>query len=387
MNGNTSIYDVIEATAKAGGGGERGSGLPAPAAAAADGEAESVAKSPCGITGDKLTNVVLRLDWFNGTFSAEKRDEIEAYVTTFLGPFQIQPGGKNTYQEHKRSSSNAVLAWTEGRKEAWLSLNGDSCDLIPVERKREFLRKLQGLGVKGTRIDLAADFPRETLSLSKIHAAAKRANVRGFRRYDPRQPVRDMVKGLLEGDQASFGRRGGNGSGKYVRFYDKKLESDGLIDAIRFECEFSDERAKLIFEDLCEADSDETMRRVMARRLGGAIDFVDRAGSHDHRSRQPRLSWWQRVIDLLGEAPIRITRSKTTLQKAAEWHKRQYRKTIAKVKRVAEEAGMKGRELVQAIVAAMLLDGERDLQDEAWEPGPGDELDFAVLLSSKPVFC
>jgi DNA relaxase NicK len=312
---------------------------------------------------------------------------VEAHVSKLLGPFQIQPGGMNTYQEHKRSSSKAVLAWTDGRKEAWLSLNGDSCDLVPVEQKREFLRTLKGLGVKATRIDLAADFPRETLSLSKVHAAAKRGNVRHFRRYDPRRPVRDMVKGLLEGNQASFGRRGGNGSGKYVRFYDKKLESDGLIDAIRFECEFSAEGANLIFDDLCEADTDDAMCGIIARRLGGAIDFVDRAGSHGHRARQDRLSWWQRIIDLLGEAPIRITRSKTTLQKAAEWHKKQYRKTIAKVKRVAEEAGMKGRAVVQAIVAAMLFDGERDLDDEAWLPGPGDDLDFAALLRPKPVFC
>ena len=75
----------------------------------------------------------------------------------------------------------------------------------------QLVKALDALGVKCTRLDLAADFSKQALNLDDVATAAARAEVCGFRRYTPHAPVRDMRTGEREGTMHAFGRRGGDG--------------------------------------------------------------------------------------------------------------------------------------------------------------------------------
>ena len=115
--------------------------------------------------------------------------------------------------------------------------------LLADATKLQLMHDLEALGVKCTRIDLAADdFTRKRLVMDVIHQAATAGHVVGFRCYDPRRPLKNMQTGQLAGDTAYFGKRGNHGSGRYVRFYDKGLESNGEVDSIRYEVELSGQR-------------------------------------------------------------------------------------------------------------------------------------------------
>jgi DNA relaxase NicK len=126
----------------------------------------------------------------------------------------------------------------EGRAEAFLDLNGDTLDSIDAGRQLSWCASCRQLGGKATRCDVAlSTMSCRVASMDDIRAAADRGNYAGFLKHMPlREQMRD---GTITGDSVTFGARGKDGSGKYMRIYDKALESGGVVDAIRYECVFS----------------------------------------------------------------------------------------------------------------------------------------------------
>ena len=201
-----------------------------------------------------------------------------------------------------------------------------------------------------------------------------RGNVIGFKRYDPRKPVRNVVTGELEGNTAYFGRRGSDGSGKYVRFYDKSLESGGKINSIRFEVELSGVRSAQAFQVLASSFTTERLREKIANILGDAIDFRDRQ-QHVHIVRMDRLGWWSRAVELLGRAVMVVRRVVPPLQSAMQHFDRCWTRTLAKFCEVVEDDGHDGE--------SVILDLIRRARRKAakWRPGARDMgIDLAALL-------
>jgi hypothetical protein len=362
LSGREYVEGVAEVIAAAVGSPAR----PAPTAAASpQGMVWLESKSPSGTTGDKLTTGVIKLrhDWLNVTAPLANRQQLQELVESYLGAGTPRDRGANTYGQSVAWESGALLAWSEGRPECWLSLNGDSCDLILPELKLELFHSLARLGCRCTRIDVAIDVPRELLSMELVHAAAAADQVVGYQRYEPRRAIRDMRTGQLDEDQARFGRRGRDGSGRFTRVYDKGLESDGEIDAVRVEVEYSAELAPQVFElMICGAETQVELEKNFGRLVTGGIDFADKTGAHGHRPRFRRLDWWERIVELVGTARVVVERVKPTLESSIEWLKKSTPLILARLVRAVDLAGMAGERVLTELVHQLLEKGQERLE-------------------------
>jgi hypothetical protein len=289
--------------------------------------------------GEEKLGLTVKLDWLNTTHPTSKRDEVAKLVSAFLGEPEHQPWGKHTYREHLAWETKAALYWTDDRGECLLSLNGDSLDFIPVEKQRQFLADLAGLGAKGTKIDIALDDYQRRISITQIETAYQARQVCGYKLGQRQNPTRwkgDQLQPI--GDSFDLGRRGGNGSGKSLKVYDKALESKGEIDAIRWELKLSGERATLVFECICGCSSDEKLVKKLTSYVGGCVDFLDDP-NETHRDRRPRLAWWQSLLDALGAARHVVNRVVPPLQKTLLYVRDTFAKKLALARIVIEGLG------------------------------------------------
>ena len=355
------------------------SGGPGPALAAAI--------PPVGITGGKVTSPPpgdvkwsIKVDWLTLVFPIEQREAAELLVNTHLGHGEELERGMNTYRRQLRWESGAYLAWSDDRPEFMLSINGDSCDLIPPAELLPFMRTaVEALGAWATRIDLAFDdYSRELLQLQVIHEAADRGDFCGFKVHNAHQEK--LRTGELLGDAHYFGRRGKEGSGRQVVFYDKALESQGEINSVRMECRFAKEAAELVVQALASSFSVDTFNEKIRNAIGGAIDFRDRQGVHRHKDRMVRFDWWQRVLDVLGRAAIVVHHTPPPLQRSMEYFRDTWAGNLALVFELAESQGIDGDAYISSLVKLMVDQGKRKL-DFGWRPGARAlGLDFVSLL-------
>lgn len=330
----------------------------------------------------------IHLDGFRGTFPAECRPLVLALLAPRLGePEPVVGSGFYTralaWASGARLFTDPTQANMGGRE--LLSLGGEAMQAFDVDGQLQLLADLHALGFKGTRVDPAADDHQRIASMDDVHEAGRAGHYCGLRLYDPRRP--QTQAGELKGDTAYFGRRGGDGSGKYLRIYDKKLESDGAIDAIRYEVELSGERAAEAFRWLAACKSAEAFRLVLGGLIGGAIDFRerDRASSDRHVDRVPRLTWWEKLLELLTSAPIAIARTKTTLQRRVEWAVKSVGRILVEAAAVVEAQGMAGWELLTDALKRQAGKARQSVIDAAALVG-GLDVDSLFGRSARPAW-
>jgi hypothetical protein len=102
-----------------------------------------------------------------------------------------------------------------------------------------------------------------------------------------------------------------------MRCYDKDLESKGAIDSIRWEAEFSKERANAVFFKIALSLSLQEFVTNIAAFIGGVMDFIERKGKNLDRAE--RLAFWDHILEILGSAAIRNPRPVKTVEKAVGW--------------------------------------------------------------------
>ena len=272
----------------------------------------------------------LKLDWLSVTFPFSRMEAVVGVVSKWLGPPSPRSGGLHSYREGLGWPSSAACCWSPGRPEAFLSLNGDSLDLVPACLQHELLNALAALDARGTRVDCALTDVDRIASMSQVHAAAESDNFTGFLITDSHRPKK---RGVLIGDSRTFGRRGKEGGGAYYIVYDKLLESrakgEPEIDAIRYEVRFDGKKARAAFATLCGAADAESLAGVVGSLVGGAIDFLHR-GEETHLDRMERVAWWTALVERLGALRLRVDRFVPSLPKTLFHLGRQWLGTIAR---------------------------------------------------------
>lgn len=190
-----------------------------------------------------------------------------------------------------------------------------------------FLRSLRKLAdCHCTRFDLAIDDYDKSVSYHQVFNAITRGHYARVKRKP------HAIWNFGGGFTVSLGSRS---SDKYVRFYDKAAETDGEIDAYRWEIEYHGELADYIFQFYCSMPEDPSEFSAYAPQLSGilsrAIEFVDKSKG-DRLSRWPRLSWWKDFCSRLGEAiHFRVCRPKPSLERKIRWIDRQVIKSLAMI--------------------------------------------------------
>jgi len=185
-----------------------------------------------------------------------------------------------------------------------------------------------------SRYDIAFDDYDKIISPSLVAEQAKLGNVTGYRKFEHRTGKCNIGKpDTSAGETCTFGSRGRNGSGKYLRFYDKEKESNGEIPAYRMELEMSKDIARQGFDLVCKSDNINTMVRWLGELLFGSIDFVDRQLNPTEKNidRLSRLHWWQKIIAEYGQYKLRNTRKIKTIETAIDWVNTSVAPTLAMI--------------------------------------------------------
>lgn len=189
-----------------------------------------------------------------------------------------------------------------------------SCRLLA---EHDILKRFLGIrSARVTRLDLACDIRGEFAQrfMEGVLDAVQRELFYGCRQHKTTKSTKYGVSATT----VYLGARGKDGSGRYVRIYDKAgeqlqkrllPEDQQGIPWVRFEIELSNTVANSAAHFL---------------RAGRGIDFsawLDfRLREDPNRQRNPRLTWWQEFLSKLPEGePVVVERKSSTLEGRLNW--------------------------------------------------------------------
>ena len=214
-----------------------------------------------------------------------------------------------------KSARSAHIAWNDipnqpDRKDVWLSLPSkflQGCDKTYLLLR--FMRQLQSLRFRPTRLDLYLDDFTKSLSFIQIEAAYDSNLHHGF---DDLWEYRKKKKAIHAGRTLYLGSPKAD---KMVRIYEKFLESFGEIDSIRLEAQLKDNYCTDAWFHLIRSTED-TLSQTAVNIAINCIDFYQ-----GDRKDKIREVWWQNIHDLVCASHIKITcgRLKNSIERSMEW--------------------------------------------------------------------
>lgn len=262
-----------------------------------------------------------------------------------------------------------VLVMRDSAKKArqmiCVDIPGCACDRINVGR---MIRGCVEAGGWTTRVDVALDFFFDGSGpdlMQVVRESVTRGELVGFKTV---RRIEEERSNRVIGRTMYFGKRGSDGSGRFVRLYDKGLEQSGGEDEagrfIRLEVEFGQAVAKKVGALLAETVIDaETLVGLVAssicfrERVDGEDDEDDEDGGgllkdgrvdpkrpDGHLDRRPIVDWWQKLIGRAERPRITAERSRPRWDSFAMWIHQQVGPTL---KGVAAAVGCSPAELVQ----------------------------------------
>ncbi|HBG78954.1 MAG TPA: hypothetical protein DDW84_08990 [Phycisphaerales bacterium] len=297
---------------------------------------------------DSQKTVTVGIHWLRASFDKSCYNSLLEFTSLFFGEYDEQKFGLWRYDRS--------INWPVG-----VSLNYQSSDERDEITKGKVTLEVQGKALDGLsfsdieilldglrifepqvgRLDLYFDdvhrvispamLHRKVVRLSKDGKRVLKADFSGFRKCSRKDDM-DATKGR-EFDTVTFGKRGSKGNGKFLRVYDKELESDGANNAIRWELELSGDKSNAVYKALCCNSGDvEKMAKVISSTIGGCIDFVHRTGDKNI-GRLERYEFWDYILFLLGAAKIENKPVKKSIEKSKEWIERQVTKSLTAIKK------------------------------------------------------
>jgi|GEM_PF-6482248 len=273
----------------------------------------------------------LGIDWLSGSFPSEYVDAVSLLLVRHFGTAEILDYGfygyDKSYVYHPFEArlfydSSDVRAIQRHNNRAVIQLPGSALSSISSHDLRDLIADLVlNYSFRCTRIDICFDDFDRVITPRQLAAVCEADNFTGYRVWEHKAPRKRG--GVWLGDSVNFGLRGQSGSGKYLRVYDKDLQSDGEINSVRWEVEFSKEKALLVCSRLAFSESYDGWCALLGSLLGGSIDFVDRADKAEKNlPRLSRLDFWERIVNALGSFRIRSERPVKTVEGVDAWVKR-----------------------------------------------------------------
>ncbi len=282
--------------------------------------------------------------WLRGSFPKQFMDDILALLQDYFGEPNPQNKGRWYYKKSYLFANNVTIQYYDEMedKEYAAMMNGRFTVDIPGRALDELkpddiifiVNRLKHFGFSCTRVDIFFDDAERIITPRELQPLADLNHMTGFLRG---RIERDTGHYADNEDMMTFGRRGNIGSGSYLRVYDKTAESDGVIDAIRWELELSNKKAKKFFSRISAGYGDILIFETHIREvIGGCIDFRDKSVGDKNLGRCPRYSFWERILSMLGAAKITIERVKTAVDRAKKWI---FRQTIGSLQMCHEVFG------------------------------------------------
>jgi len=273
------------------------------------------------------------LHWLRISIVRQYLSKVRAYLDFYFGESSQDGFGLWSYDTRYYWPNGASLNYDCAPSRAdsvhngkfTVEIPGQALDVIDQTDLHLFLLSLRQFNPTCTRMDVFFDDYDRTIKPADLHDIVKDHDYSGFRKTQIRQ---GYDSGRLIHDEIDFGKRGRNGSGQYLRIYDKLLESDGEKNCIRFEVEFTKERSHKVFEKLSQVTSVDAFATLCGSLVGGSVKFIHRNGDKNI-SRLSVYDFWQEILDLLGSVVIRIPTKQTDIQGKYKYIYRQVSPTLA----------------------------------------------------------
>jgi len=271
--------------------------------------------------------------WLRISFPSKYLSQVRSYCSLYFGDSFQDGYGLWSYDTRYSWSDGASLNYDSDPDrcalvhagKATLDVPGKALDTIAQDRLHFFLIGLRHFAPSCTRCDVFFDDYRRLINPCDLHDIIKRSDYSGFRKAQMKQR---FERGRLIHDEADFGTRGDNGSGKYLRVYDKTLESNGQKDCVRWEVEFSKERAHIVFDKLSSVKTIDAFATLCGSLIAGAINFVHR--THDKNIRRLDVyDFWQQIKKTLGVLIVRLEIKHSNITGMHNWVFRQVSPTMA----------------------------------------------------------
>ncbi|MEM9347616.1 MAG: replication initiation factor domain-containing protein [Planctomycetota bacterium] len=281
-----------------------------------------------------------------------------------FGPWTVKKG-KHNYAERREFNNGASIWYTpvaaEGNKGLAVDLPGGALGEMLWADVLDLLLTLTN-GLRCSRIDLALDYRGDNVPLIDLsRQAASSGELCRCRRWKPNDDFSGVERIRHEND---FGRRGSNGSGKYMRWYDKGLETGEALEGrwVRLEAELSGKVAAAVSPDIMQAD--DPLEKLMGIALG-CVDFRENTGDA-HIERRQRLDWWEQVLSGVEVVRVAAPRKQKTLESYCGWIRRC---VVNGIKDMAELAGTTVQDVFEDLTAGgpLPLRKPPELNPVAWE--------------------
>lgn len=175
-------------------------------------------------------------------------------------------------------------------------------------------RSLLMHGFRATRCDIAVDFFATPNLIRTIVDSCKAGQLCRARVYTPQEQVSINTRNAYG---CNIGRRGKHGSGRYLRVYDKGLETGTKPEGqwVRWEAELSSDPANEALKAITTADN---TKAVALSHCFGVCDFRENNGER-HLERRPRCKWFQDILDDIEPARTTEKREQSTLHTFKRW--------------------------------------------------------------------
>lgn len=289
---------------------EGAAGAASPAAAVADPCPPAVSRGAKPQNPDQNPNTTLAPDWLRLTGPGALADHLADVLLGHFGAVSEVQRGFHFYADQRTFKGGAkLLSGHSTGDSCMVELSGDVCELLGPDLVLKIAAELVALGMKATRLDLCCDYRASSSAPVRLVEAVitwcRSGSLAGAKRWQPFEEF--DADGSHVNLGVGIGRRGKDGSGRYVRCYDKGLETGTASRGLwqRWETEFTGDCAEkclnaLVFQHRAGGD----WQRVGLAMTFGSVDFLtgDRHQTLDRRERLPAWSRWLRNL-----ATVRLT--------------------------------------------------------------------------------
>jgi len=282
------------------------------------------------------------IHWLRISFPKKVLSQVSKWCSSIWGDFDMDGYGLWSYDSRIHWSSGVSLNFDADEERSCrvhcdritLDCPGSACDELTVGDLLLMIEYSEALGGKCSRIDVYFDDYNRRVSFDDLKSAAEHRDFSGLIDYRITHAGKVGQTGNTR-EEVSFGKRGKRGNGKYLRWYNKELESNGDHKSDRWEVEFTQKKADIVFKKLASCRGSLDAFAVLCGSLvAGCITFVHRTGDKNIKRLQ-RYEWWEQIVELLGgEVKIRVERKKDSLTGKMGWLERSVAPTLACVKKV-----------------------------------------------------
>lgn len=264
------------------------------------------------------------IDWLSYTFPSERiPDVIDAIRERLCDKSEaIASIPWKSFKHAVKFEGGAKISWHEDYNHAHLVLTGSECGALGIGLLSSFITRMLSIG-KCCRIDLNIDIRQgEAIDPLTLDDWREQGYSVGYKRY---QLHKDYGKAEGTGVTFAAGSRGSNGGGKHFRAYRKSIDQSKEHSHVRYEVEFSGERAIKVTQEISSLSGTglEGLCRYIESTVLASIDFKEK-GDARHTGRRKCLEAWQKFIDGIRLNRIATGRRIKPANRTREALKRQY---------------------------------------------------------------